>query len=115
MRVGLHGAPSSGQHHAPHSRRFGPQPGWCLAGLCSLGTGGEGAGSHQPSFFRLGGLSAPSVHRPGALGMGAARHPPPVMLNPELTCEAGMEQSSVQPPPLWPFLCHGLLLKAWFL
>lgn len=41
--------------------------------------------------------------------------PLPVTLNPQLTCKAGMEQSSIQPPPLWPFLCHGLLLKAWFL
>lgn len=62
-----------------------------------------------------GGLSAPSAHCLGAPRMCAAPCPSSVGLNPQLTCEAGMEQSSIQPPPLWPFLCHGLLLKAWFL
>jgi len=120
MRVELHGAPSGGRHHAPHSRHFGPQLRRRLPGLCSSESGKpgkpeEGAGSHQPATLHSGRLSAPSTHRLGPRAWVQPRHPPSVTLNPELTSKAEMEQSSIQPPPLWPFLCHGLLLKAWFL
>lgn len=104
MPAGPRGAPSSG-------RQCGPQ---CLAGLCSLGRGkpgeqGEGAGSQQPATF----CSGQAVSTQRALPWGSwaweqtGMSPFLVLLNPQMTCEVGMEQSSVQLPPLWPFLCHG--------
>lgn len=85
MCAGLRQAPSSVQQRVPCSRQFGPRLARCSARLCSLGSEGKG---------RI----APSSHL--SLGWAVSTQHVTVTLNPQLTCEAGMEQSSVRPPPL---------------
>lgn len=100
---------------------------WPLAGPllgCVLfpgeGMAGRVRGERQDHFCLEGGEAVcvccqhPARTAPGPPA-GVLPASLPVLLNPQLTCGTGMERASIQPPPLWPFICHGLLLKAWFL